>query len=149
MLNAGKSQLDKGKKELDGYKSQLDAGQKAIDDARSQLATARTQTADGIRDLRNNIPQLESSISSVQAGITNYEESLANETDPDEIARLEELIEEQKKKKADLEKDLLGIPLRITVGRRAGEGIVEVKRRDSADTAEITVDEAINLAKEI
>ena len=25
----------------------------------------------------------------------------------------------------------------------------EVKRRDSADTAEITVDEAINLAKEI
>ncbi len=45
--------------------------------------------------------------------------------------------------------DLLGIPLRITVGRRAGEGIVEVKRRDSADTAEITVDEAINLAKEI
>ena len=106
LLNAGKSQLDKGKKELDGYKSQLDAGQKAIDDARSQLATARTQTADGIRDLRNNIPQLESSISSVQAGITNYEESLANETDPDEIARLEELIEEQKKKKADLEKKL-------------------------------------------
>ena len=45
--------------------------------------------------------------------------------------------------------DLLGIPLRITVGRRAGEGIVEVKRRDSADTSEITVEEAINLAKEI
>ena len=45
--------------------------------------------------------------------------------------------------------DLLGIPLRITVGRRAGEGIVEVKRRDSSDTSEITVDEAIRLAKEI
>ena len=45
--------------------------------------------------------------------------------------------------------DLLGIPLRITVGRRAGEGIVEVKRRDSAETSEITVEEAINLAKEI
>jgi len=45
--------------------------------------------------------------------------------------------------------DLLGIPLRITVGRRAGEGIVEVKRRDSQETSEITVDEAIKLAKEI
>ena len=45
--------------------------------------------------------------------------------------------------------DLLGIPLRITVGRRAGEGIVEVKRRDSQETSEITVEEAINLAKEI
>ena len=45
--------------------------------------------------------------------------------------------------------DLLGIPLRITVGRRAGEGIVEVKRRDSQETNEITVDEAIKLAKEI
>ena len=44
---------------------------------------------------------------------------------------------------------LIGIPLRITVGRRAGEGIVEVKRRDSQETSEITVDEAIKLAKEI
>lgn len=45
--------------------------------------------------------------------------------------------------------DLLGIPLRITVGRRAGEGIVEVKRRDSSETSEITVDEAVGLALEI
>lgn len=45
--------------------------------------------------------------------------------------------------------DLLGIPLRVTVGRRAGEGIVEVKRRDSKDATELTVDEAISLSKEI
>ena len=45
--------------------------------------------------------------------------------------------------------DLLGIPLRITVGRRAGEGIVEVKRRDSSEAAEITSEEAVKLAKEI
>ena len=45
--------------------------------------------------------------------------------------------------------DLLGIPLRITVGRRAPEGIVEVKRRDSAEASEITSEEAIKLAKEI
>ena len=45
--------------------------------------------------------------------------------------------------------DLLGIPLRITVGRRAAEGIVEVKRRDSSETSEITAEEAVKLAKEI
>jgi len=45
--------------------------------------------------------------------------------------------------------DLIGIPLRITVGRRAGEGIVEVKRRDSADAVEMTADEAVAAAKEI
>ena len=45
--------------------------------------------------------------------------------------------------------DLIGIPLRITVGRRAGEGIVEVKRRDSAEASEMTADEAIAAAKEI
>lgn len=45
--------------------------------------------------------------------------------------------------------DLLGIPLRITVGRRAAEGIVEVKRRSGSDASEITSEEAIKLAKEI
>ncbi len=45
--------------------------------------------------------------------------------------------------------DLIGIPLRITVGRRAGEGIVEVKRRDSDEALEMTADEAVAAAKEI
>ena len=45
--------------------------------------------------------------------------------------------------------DLIGIPLRITVGRRAGEGIVEVKRRDSDEAREMTADEAVAAAKEI
>ena len=45
--------------------------------------------------------------------------------------------------------DLIGIPLRITVGRRAGEGIVEVKRRDSDEAVEMTADEAVVAAKEI
>lgn len=39
--------------------------------------------------------------------------------------------------------DLLGIPIRITVGKRAGEGIVEYKLRRDADKQEMTVDEAI------
>ena len=39
--------------------------------------------------------------------------------------------------------DLIGIPHRITVGRRAGEGIVEYKPRSAAEREDLTVDEAI------
>jgi len=45
--------------------------------------------------------------------------------------------------------DLIGIPLRITVGRRASEGIVEVKRRNESDASEMSGEEAVKLAKEI
>ena len=39
--------------------------------------------------------------------------------------------------------DLLGIPIRITVGRGAADGIVEYKMRRDADKVEISVEEAI------
>ena len=39
--------------------------------------------------------------------------------------------------------DLLGIPVRITVGKRAAEGVVEYKLRREADKSEKTVEEAI------
>ena len=39
--------------------------------------------------------------------------------------------------------DLLGIPLRITVGKRACEGIVEYKLRRESEKEEKTVEEAI------
>lgn len=45
--------------------------------------------------------------------------------------------------------DLIGIPVRITVGKLAGEGIVEYKRRRDADKREIGVEEAIATAIEI
>lgn len=45
--------------------------------------------------------------------------------------------------------DLIGIPVRITVGKLAGEGIVEYKRRRDADKREIGVEEAIVAAIEI
>jgi prolyl-tRNA synthetase len=40
--------------------------------------------------------------------------------------------------------DVIGIPLRITVGKRAGEGIVEYKRRSEAEREEVTADEAVD-----
>ena len=39
--------------------------------------------------------------------------------------------------------DLLGIPVRITVGKRAPEGVVEYKLRREADKSEKTIEEAI------
>ena len=45
--------------------------------------------------------------------------------------------------------DLIGIPVRITVGKLAGEGKVEYKLRREADRHEMTVEEAISAAVEI
>ncbi|HZJ83390.1 MAG TPA: proline--tRNA ligase [Clostridia bacterium] len=43
--------------------------------------------------------------------------------------------------------DLIGIPLRITVGRGISQGIVEYKRRDSDEVEELEVSEAIKQVK--
>ncbi|MCQ2504342.1 MAG: proline--tRNA ligase [Saccharofermentans sp.] len=45
--------------------------------------------------------------------------------------------------------DLIGIPLRITVGRRASEGIVEIKYRASGESAEVSVEEAFVAVKNL
>ena len=45
--------------------------------------------------------------------------------------------------------ELLGIPIRITVGRGAAEGKVEYKLRREADKTEMTVEESISKALEI
>ncbi len=44
--------------------------------------------------------------------------------------------------------DLIGIPVRITVGKKAGEGVVEYKLRKEADLCEISAEEAISRACE-
>lgn len=40
--------------------------------------------------------------------------------------------------------DLIGIPVRIVVGKKCGEGIVEYKERRASESVEKTVDDAIN-----
>lgn len=42
--------------------------------------------------------------------------------------------------------DLIGYPIRITVGKRAGEGIVEYKLRAGGEVQELSADEAVKLA---
>lgn len=45
--------------------------------------------------------------------------------------------------------DLIGVPLRLTVGKRAAEGIVECKRRGASETTEIHFDDILNQLKEM
>jgi prolyl-tRNA synthetase len=40
--------------------------------------------------------------------------------------------------------DLIGIPVRVTIGKRAAEGIVEVKVRSTGESMEVSVDELTN-----
>ena len=39
--------------------------------------------------------------------------------------------------------DLIGIPLRITVGRKAAEGLVEFKKRSTGEICELSVAEIV------
>ncbi len=45
--------------------------------------------------------------------------------------------------------ELIGIPYRITVGKKASEGIVELKKRDEDEVKEMTIEEVINFLNEV
>jgi prolyl-tRNA synthetase len=45
--------------------------------------------------------------------------------------------------------DLIGIPIRITIGKKASEGILEIKLREEANHLEISKNEVINKIKEL
>lgn len=45
--------------------------------------------------------------------------------------------------------DLLGFPIRITVGKKCADGIVEYKLRRGGDNTDVTIDEAIKMAVEL
>ncbi|MGF6377042.1 prolyl-tRNA synthetase [Clostridiales Family XIII bacterium PM5-7] len=66
-------------------------------------------------------------------------------------ARVEVLLDDRDERPGVKFKDadLLGIPVRITVGKLAGEGKVEYKLRRDAEKEEVTVEEAISRAVEI
>ena len=44
--------------------------------------------------------------------------------------------------------ELIGIPYRITVGRKAADGIVEVKKRNEVESHEMSLEEAIEFIRE-
>ena len=45
------------------------------------------------------------------------------------------------------DRDLIGIPIRITVGKRANEGVVEYSIRGEEEKLEVNVEELISLIK--
>ena len=45
--------------------------------------------------------------------------------------------------------DLIGIPVRITVGKKAADGIVEFKKRAEKDYADMAADEAVKAALDL
>lgn len=66
-------------------------------------------------------------------------------------AGIEALLDDRKERPGVKFKDadLIGIPIRITVGRKIGENIVEFKMRNSSDITELDVKEAIDLVKKV
>ncbi|MFK5243355.1 His/Gly/Thr/Pro-type tRNA ligase C-terminal domain-containing protein, partial [Lactococcus lactis] len=40
--------------------------------------------------------------------------------------------------------DLIGLPVRVTIGKKAAEGVVEVKIRATGEVVEINKDELVN-----
>ncbi|MGD6885770.1 proline--tRNA ligase [Staphylococcus shinii] len=45
--------------------------------------------------------------------------------------------------------DLIGLPIRVVVGKNAAEGIVEVKRRDTGDSEDIHIDNLTNYVSDL
>ena len=83
--------------------------------------------------------------------------SLVNIKDEEQVAAAERIYEELQRAGVEVllddrnerpgvkfkDADLLGIPVRITVGKRAPEGVVEYKLRREAEKSEKTIEEAI------
>lgn len=63
-----------------------------------------------------------------------------------------EVLVDDRKERAGVkfnDADLIGIPIRITVGKMAGEGKVEYKLRRDSEMSVLTAEEAISSAKEL
>ena len=63
-----------------------------------------------------------------------------------EAANLEVLLDDRKERPGVkfADSDLIGLPIRVTVGKKATEGIVEVKIRKTGETIEVKVEELVN-----
>ena len=63
-----------------------------------------------------------------------------------EEAGLEVLLDDRKERAGVkfADSDLIGLPLRVTVGKKASEGIVEVKIRKTGETIEVKEAELVN-----
>ena len=72
---------------------------------------------------------------------------LAEQITADLEAQGYRVLEDDRKERAGVkfaDADLIGLPVRITVGKKASEGIVEIKLRKTGETLEVKTDELLN-----
>ncbi|WP_412520388.1 proline--tRNA ligase [Staphylococcus simulans] len=63
-----------------------------------------------------------------------------------------EVLYDDRKERAGVkfnDADLIGLPIRVVVGKRAAEGIVEVKRRDNGESEEVAAADLVNYVKDL
>lgn len=63
-----------------------------------------------------------------------------------------EVLYDDRKERAGVkfnDADLIGLPVRVVVGKRAAEGIVEVKRRDNGESEEVAAADLVNYVKDL
>ena len=70
-------------------------------------------------------------------------------TDQLEDAGLEVLLDDRKERAGVkfADSDLIGLPIRVTVGKKAADGIVEIKIRKSGETVEVKTAEVVSTVK--
>src|SRR5699024_2085556 len=63
-----------------------------------------------------------------------------------------EVLYDDRKERAGVkfnDADLIGLPVRVVVGKRAAEGIVEVKRRDNCESEEVSAADLVNYVEDL
>lgn len=73
--------------------------------------------------------------------------AMANELDQELTAAGYEVLVDDRKERAGVkfaDSDLIGLPIRITIGKKAADGIVEVKIRKTGETIEVKQEEVVN-----
>ncbi|MEA4824499.1 MAG: proline--tRNA ligase [Clostridiaceae bacterium] len=78
------------------------------------------------------------------------EEEAANKLYGDMVAAGLEVLYDDRNERAGvkfMDADLIGLPLRVTVGRKAKDGLVEVKERRGGDVREMSFEDVIAFAK--
>ncbi|MCH3922603.1 proline--tRNA ligase [Limosilactobacillus sp.] len=73
--------------------------------------------------------------------------AMADELDKQLTAAGYEVLVDDRKERAGVkfaDSDLIGLPIRITVGKKAADGIVEVKIRKTGETIEVKQEEVVN-----
>ena len=73
-------------------------------------------------------------------------QSLTNKLEESLVATGYEVLVDDRNERAGVkfsDSDLIGLPIRVTVGKKAAEGIVEVKIKATGDTIEVHADNLI------